>query len=331
MVDLPLLITNDEHVPIYMQVVHQVRYLITSRQLAGGDKLPSVRELATKLGVNSGTIALAYRTLQQERLIESRRGTGTFVAGQPDVSQRLAARLAKLSQFADELIRQGYALGFDPAQIRQALASQLLSRPRVLPVVLALRGKRAAMKYAPLIRDALPEEVVPDVRLADLAELHKDGPERARLFDGAYFTVTFQSSVPVLDAVLRDAGIASEIVGITASLTDDARSRLRGLTTADRVCLVTESYNVNSALALVGQNTSLDVSRIAVLTERSAPEDYARHEGDTMLYTFGMLDTLEERGVPLESRIELAFTLSEDSRARLRTLLDPRAALAAAD
>jgi len=330
-VNLPLLITNDEHVPIYMQVVHQVRYLITSRQLAEGDQLPSVRELATQLGVNSGTIALAYRTLQQDRLIESRRGTGTFVAGQPDENQRLAARLRKLAQHVDELVRQGHALGFDGAEIRQALSSQVMSRPRVLPVVLALRGKRAAMKYAPLISDALPDEVLPDVRPADLAQLHKDEPERARLYDGAYFTITFQSSVPVLDAVLRDAGIDSEIVGITANLTEGAKAKLRGLATDAHACLVTESYNVNSALALVSQNSSLDVSRLPVITERSTPDEFARHEGATMLYTFGMLDTLEERGVPLERRVELAFTLSEDSRARLRSLLDPRAALAAAD
>lgn len=329
--DLPLLITNDEHVPIYMQVVHQVRYLITARQLSEGDQLPSVRELASQLGVNSGTVALAYRTLQQERLIESRRGTGTFVAGQQDVNQRLAARLQKLADRADDLVRQGYALGFDGAEIRQALASQVMSRPRALPVVLALRGTRTALKYAPSIREALPANVMVDVRPADLAELHKDSPERSKLYDSAYFTITFQSSVPVLDSLLREAGIDSEIIGITANLTEVARSWLRDAPVDARVCVVTESYNVSSALNLVGRNSSLDVRSLPVLTERSTNEEFARHRGATMLYTFGMFETLEEREVPIEDRFELAFALSEDSRTRLRSLLDPHAALVAAD
>lgn len=327
--NLPLLLTDDEHVPLYMQLVHQVRYLITARQLTEGDRLPSVRELATQLGVNSGTVALAYRTLQQERLIESRRGTGTFVSGQADVTQRFSARLELLNRYADDFIRLGFALGCDAAALRQAVASRL-TQPRVVPVVLALRGQRTAMKYMPQVVASLPDSVIPDVRPADLATLYQDGPEREALFDGAYYVVTFQSSVPSLGSALGDAGIRCEIIGVTARLTEGARWRLRDLDPAAPTCLVTESWNVSSALALVEQNSALDVRSLPVITEHSSAGEIEALSGATFIHTFGVLDLLDHHAVSTDQRVELAFTLSEESRAKLRSLLDPFAVTSAA-
>ncbi len=66
--------------PVYAQVVEQVRTLIALRALRPGDKLPSVRELAAQVRINRNTAAKAYQLLEAAGVLETRAGQGTFVA-----------------------------------------------------------------------------------------------------------------------------------------------------------------------------------------------------------------------------------------------------------
>ena len=67
-------------VPIYAQIVDQVRALVATRAFRPGDKLPSVRELAASLRVNRNTAAKAYQALEADGIVETRAGQGCFVA-----------------------------------------------------------------------------------------------------------------------------------------------------------------------------------------------------------------------------------------------------------
>jgi len=67
-------------VPIYAQVIEQIRTLVALRALRPGDQLPSVRELATSLRINRNTAAKAYQFLESSGVLETRAGQGTFVA-----------------------------------------------------------------------------------------------------------------------------------------------------------------------------------------------------------------------------------------------------------
>jgi len=77
-----MLLEIDHHggVPIYRQVIEQVRRQIMAGQLGEGQQLNSVRELAGRLRVNPMTISKAYALLEIEGLVERRRGVGLFVA-----------------------------------------------------------------------------------------------------------------------------------------------------------------------------------------------------------------------------------------------------------
>lgn len=66
--------------PVYQQIAQLVKRGVATGRLAVGEKLPSVRELARELVINPNTIAKAYRELETEGVVESRRGAGTFVA-----------------------------------------------------------------------------------------------------------------------------------------------------------------------------------------------------------------------------------------------------------
>ncbi len=65
--------------PIYLQIMDQIRHAMGSGYLSPGDKLPSVRDMATELTVSPNTVVRAYRELESEGLIATRQGSGTFI------------------------------------------------------------------------------------------------------------------------------------------------------------------------------------------------------------------------------------------------------------
>jgi GntR family transcriptional regulator len=89
-----MLVEIDTHsgVPIYRQVIEQIRRQIMTGQLAEGGQLPTVRDLAAQLKVNPMTVSKAYSLLEIEGLVERRRGVGLFVA---KLSRRRKERLCR--------------------------------------------------------------------------------------------------------------------------------------------------------------------------------------------------------------------------------------------
>jgi len=78
-------ISSNDGIPIYLQIVNQIKYLVASGRLTHGEQLPPVRKLAEQLIVNPNTVARAYRELETAGVIATRRGAGVFVsdAGSP--------------------------------------------------------------------------------------------------------------------------------------------------------------------------------------------------------------------------------------------------------
>jgi len=77
---MQLRISVNDGVPIYQQIVNQVKYLVAAQRLEPGEALPSVRKLAEQLVVNPNTIARAYRELETAGVIVTRRGAGVYVS-----------------------------------------------------------------------------------------------------------------------------------------------------------------------------------------------------------------------------------------------------------
>ena len=96
-------ISTNDGVPIYLQIVNQIKYLVASRRLAPGDELPAIRVLAEKLIVNPNTVARAYRELEAAGLVEKRRTAGTYVSYQGSPLAR-RERLKILTERVDALL-----------------------------------------------------------------------------------------------------------------------------------------------------------------------------------------------------------------------------------
>ena len=98
-------ISANDGVPIYLQIVNQVKYLVASGRLAAGDELPPIRVLAEQLIVNPNTVARAYRELESLGIVEKRRTAGTYVSDQGSPLAR-RERVKILSQRVDALLAE---------------------------------------------------------------------------------------------------------------------------------------------------------------------------------------------------------------------------------
>ncbi|MCP1372822.1 GntR family transcriptional regulator [Dyella lutea] len=96
--------------PIYRQIVEQLRRLIAGGQLAAGDLLPSVREVAAFHAINPMTVSRAYGMAESEGLLERLRGKGMAVAATTRPTQTQAQRLALLEPQLQALARHAREL-----------------------------------------------------------------------------------------------------------------------------------------------------------------------------------------------------------------------------
>src|SRR5262245_2033930 len=97
-------------VPIYLQLMEQVRHAIETGALRPGDQLPGIRPLAEELVINPNTVAKAYRELEHEGVLELRHGAGAFVAegvGARKVAEKLRAGQAIVVAAIERLRTRG--------------------------------------------------------------------------------------------------------------------------------------------------------------------------------------------------------------------------------
>jgi GntR family transcriptional regulator len=114
-------------VPVYRQLIDQVRGGIASTSLSPGDQLPTVRQLAVDLEINPNTVMRAYRELELSGLLETHQGTGTFISDKK-VENKSAERERQLDQMAGEIAARAGAAGFRLEEVMERLAD-LLPRP----------------------------------------------------------------------------------------------------------------------------------------------------------------------------------------------------------
>ena len=98
-------------VPVYRQVIDQVRGGMASGQLTPGDQLPTVRQLAVDLAINPNTVVRAYRELELGGLLETHQGTGTFISAKK-IKRADAERERQLAQIMADCVSRAGAAGF---------------------------------------------------------------------------------------------------------------------------------------------------------------------------------------------------------------------------
>jgi GntR family transcriptional regulator len=118
-------------VPVYLQLIEQVKHAIDIGALRPGDQLPAIRRVAEDLVINPNTVAKAYRELEHEGVIELRQGSGAFVSENGRAGR--VARVKTAQPVLQAALERLTAAGLTSEEIRRLFEAELLrlaDRPR---------------------------------------------------------------------------------------------------------------------------------------------------------------------------------------------------------
>ena len=114
-------------IPIYVQIMDQVKHMIATGKLKPEEQLPTVRQLATDLRINFNTIARAYRMLDEEGLISTQHGRGTFILEPPSDKNGERLRRQDLDWLTRRYLHEAAELDYSADDVEKVLNMHLRS------------------------------------------------------------------------------------------------------------------------------------------------------------------------------------------------------------
>jgi GntR family transcriptional regulator len=113
--------------PIYLQIMEQVKHAIENGVLRPGDQLPGIRKLAETVVMNPNTVAKAYRELEHEGLIELRQGAGAFISENLN-TKVVTDRMQTARPIVEKAVERLLALGLSEEEIRRLIDAAVSAR-----------------------------------------------------------------------------------------------------------------------------------------------------------------------------------------------------------
>ncbi|MFP4383176.1 MAG: GntR family transcriptional regulator [Spirochaetia bacterium] len=222
-------------VAVYRQIIDQITRLIQSMEAEPGDKLPTERDLAERLGIARGTITKAYEELERNRLIDSIQGRGSFVAAGRELEQpgRKNQALTAIDRFLDHLEE----LKFTNREIRTLIDLKILEREE----------RRRQFNIAAV--DCNPEALeiyqrqlgfIPHLQIKKilLDELVKSGDCEQRLKEFELILTTEKHYSEVLGVV---PGLKDRLLRVAVALSQDTVISLAGVSSIQRIGIMADS------------------------------------------------------------------------------------------
>jgi GntR family transcriptional regulator len=309
-------------IPLYIQLKHHIVHLISSGAWPPGLALPSVRNLASELGLATATVQRACGELQREGVLVSQVGRGVYVAelaaGYGDTR---AQRATLLNGIFARSLAHARSVGFSNDQILESMRALLRGNGDGEPgvhVVFVGAGPEFADKYRSLLAEALADIPV-TVTAITVDDLERDADAA---LDELEPIVCLVSLVGTFAEVRRLTGARkTPLFGLVVDLTQDSQSALIDLADDIPIALVAEDHYMQSARGLVRQYRGSE-DGLAVVTHSNRGR-LARviRDARVIVHTFGSKKLLEGRVPPDTSLVELRYVPNPASIARLRNML----------
>jgi GntR family transcriptional regulator len=121
---MDLRINFSSGVPIYLQLMEQIKHAVDTGAIRGGEQLPTIRKIAEELAMNPNTVAKAYRELEREGIIDVRHGSGAYVA-EPKTSSTKTAAIQNAAEALRQAIETGQTLGLSESELRRVFENEL--------------------------------------------------------------------------------------------------------------------------------------------------------------------------------------------------------------
>ena len=113
------------HTPAYLQIIGEIKQAIANGELKPGDQLPTVRQLAADLRINFNTVARAYRLLDEEGVISTQHGRGTYILDTPSGRDMKRLRQQQIIVLGEHYVEEAEKLGFEPEEVRKLIEEQI--------------------------------------------------------------------------------------------------------------------------------------------------------------------------------------------------------------
>ncbi len=123
--DILFHIDQKSSIPIYVQIMDQIKHHIATGVLKPGQQLPTIRELAVELTINLHTVAHAYAELEREGFLTIQRGRGTFISDVDHQEQLGDLRESKLQALVESLVAEAMSLGYGVEELQQAMVKHV--------------------------------------------------------------------------------------------------------------------------------------------------------------------------------------------------------------
>lgn len=121
---MDLRVSPSSGVPIYLQLMAQIKHAVDIGAIREGEQLPTIRKVAEELAMNPNTVARAYRELEHEGIIEVRHGSGAFVA-ETRASTAKIAQIRKAAEVLRHAIESATELGLSESELRRVFEDEL--------------------------------------------------------------------------------------------------------------------------------------------------------------------------------------------------------------
>ncbi len=228
--------TIDRNLPVAVRTQLQgaIEYGIAYGELAGGDPLPSVREMAEQAGVAPMTVSQVYAELKQQGLIQTRPGHGTFVADSSRSRMALRPEIAALHRRIDALVDEGAAIGMrmsDLAALIQGRLQHRVSLGRRTNVIMVGLFPEATASYARFLSGRLGSDIT--VEHATVDAIKRDPKARARA-NAADLAITLATREREIASLLT----GTRVVAVRFLASEETRRSLASLDPMLRVALV---------------------------------------------------------------------------------------------
>lgn len=304
--------------PIYLQIKHQVVYLMALGRLTSGSMLPSIRQLATALGVTTATIRHAYASLEADGLVVSRPGKGVLIAElNADARAHLSQRDSALVDLFASTVTRAHGLGYTPHEIRAAL-TRAISRAEGHPHLVFVGAEPEFLeRYVPFLTEALAD-LHAEVLGVLLPDLREHGEAALRPLDPPGCVATLVRSYAEVVHLLRDTSIP--VVGLALELGPTAQAELLMLPSQARAVLVAERINLTGMAHLVEQYWVPQTGLVHVALEsKELPSAIAA--ADIVVHSLRARRRVARYIQPSCRLVELQFVFSSLSLAQLRRVL----------
>lgn len=300
-------------VPLQSQLFEQLKHFIGTRRIEQGQRLPSVRQLARELNLSPVTVSRAFAELEARGLVEARQGSGVFVVDFTQLETEGGPQDGRLRDFAAAVVSQAKRLGYEPDALAEAIraagAAQEARDPRLIVVVDEFDSVDPQV-------DQLVAALVDDgVRVVGLRLDELNG--RADLIERAGVIASAPHCFGLVRKRLGDR--QEDIIGLTMTLSEDVRARLRRIEPTSRVAVVGTMPSFLSWMSyLVRLQVPLHADPVEVAMTDEPSVRRAVAAADVVVYGSGVRHRLPPLLPEGLAAIELRHVPDEESIANLR-------------